>query len=83
MYTYNISRYIYIYIYVEVRDGPRTGYVVPGRDGPGVLPNGESCWDAVAAVTSSLGAAAPQTTPLGGQCLQVNKRPCIIGGQCP
>ena len=31
----------------------RTGYLFPGRDGPGVLPNGESCWDA-AAVTWKL-----------------------------
>ena len=33
---------------IEVRDS-RTGYLVPGRDGPGLLPDWESCWDAVAA----------------------------------
>ena len=35
---------------VEVRDSARTGYLVPGRDGPGALPNGESCWDVAVAV---------------------------------
>ena len=31
---------------------PRTGYLVPARSTPGVLPDGQSCWDAavVAAV---------------------------------
>ena len=24
----------------------RTGYLVPVRDGPGALPDGQSCWDA-------------------------------------
>ena len=41
---------------IEVRDS-RTGYLLPARDGPGALPNGESCWDvatAVAAVTWKL-----------------------------
>ena len=28
---------------VEVKDSDQTGYLVPGRDGPGALPNGESC----------------------------------------
>ena len=28
---------------------PRTGYLVPGRDAPGVQPNGESSWETVAA----------------------------------
>ena len=32
-----------------MRDSARTGYLVPGRDGPGALPNGESCWDVAAA----------------------------------
>ena len=35
-------------IHIEVRDS-RTGYLVPVRDGPGLLPDWESCWDAVAA----------------------------------
>ena len=39
------------HFFVEVRDS-RTGYLVPGRDGPGALPNGESCWDAAAAVVA-------------------------------
>ena len=32
---------------VEVRDS-RTGYLLPARDGPGALPDGQSCWDAAA-----------------------------------
>ena len=32
---------------IEVRDS-RTGYLLPARDGPRALPDGESCWDAVA-----------------------------------
>ena len=36
---------------VEVRDS-RTGYLVPVRDGPGLLPDWESCWDAVAAAVT-------------------------------
>ena len=36
---------------VEVRDS-RTGYLVPVRDTPGALPDGQSCWDnVVVAVT--------------------------------
>ena len=35
---------------VEVRDS-RTGYLVPVRDGPGLLPDWESYWDAVAVAT--------------------------------
>ena len=31
--------------FVEVRDS-RTGYLLPARDGPGPLPDGQSCWDA-------------------------------------
>ena len=31
---------------IEVRDS-WTGYLVPGRDGPELLPDWESCWDAV------------------------------------
>ena len=34
---------------VEVRNS-RTGYLLPARDGPGALPDGQSCWDAAAAV---------------------------------
>ena len=34
----------------EVRDS-WTGYLVPVRDGPGLLPDWESCWDAAVAVT--------------------------------
>ena len=36
-----------IQVNVEVRDS-RTGYLLPARDGPGALPDGQSCWDAVA-----------------------------------
>ena len=35
-----------------MRDSTRTGYLVPGRDGPGALPNGESCWDAAVAAVA-------------------------------
>ena len=49
---------------------PRTGYLVPGRDGPGAWPNGESSWEtvaaaAVAAVTSSGGLPPPDPPPGG------------------
>ena len=37
---------------VEVRDS-RTGYLLPARDGRGALPDGQSCWDAAAAVAVS------------------------------
>ena len=38
---------------IEVRDS-QTGYLLPARDGPGALPDVESCWDAaVAAVAVS------------------------------
>ena len=36
---------------VEVRDS-RTGYLLPARDTPGVLPDGQSCWDAAAVVVA-------------------------------
>ena len=36
---------------IEVRDS-RTGYLVPVRDAPGALPDGQSCWDAVVAVVA-------------------------------
>ena len=39
---------------------PRTGYLVPARDAPGVLPDVESSWDAAVAV-----AAVPPATPAG------------------
>ena len=32
---------------------PRTGYLVPARDAPGVSPDGESSWDAAAAAAVS------------------------------
>ena len=35
-------------LYIEVRDS-RTGYLLPARDGPGALPDVESCWDAAVA----------------------------------
>ena len=38
-------------IYIEVRD-PRTGYLLPARDGPGALPDMDSSWDAAAAAVS-------------------------------
>ena len=34
---------------IEVRDS-QTGYLIPARDGPGALPDGQSCWDVVVAV---------------------------------
>ena len=37
--------------FVEVRDS-RTGYLIPARDGPGALPELESCWDVAAAAVS-------------------------------
>ena len=36
---------------IEVRDS-RSGCLVPGRDGPGLLPDWESCWDAAAAAVT-------------------------------
>ena len=33
---------------VPTEDTERTGYLLPARDGPGALPDGQSCWDAVA-----------------------------------
>ena len=32
--------------FIEARD-IQTGYLVPVRDGPGDLPDGQSCWDVV------------------------------------
>ena len=37
-------------VVIEVRDS-RTGYLLPARDGTGALPDGQSCWDAAAAVS--------------------------------
>ena len=37
---------------MEVRDS-RTGYLLPARDGPGALPDGQSCWDAAVAAAVS------------------------------
>ena len=39
--------------YIEVRDS-QTGYLLPARDGPGALPDGQSCWDAAAAVSCKM-----------------------------
>ena len=38
-------------MYVEVRDSQK-GYLLPVRDGPGALPDGQSCWDVVVAAVS-------------------------------
>ena len=38
---------------IEVRDS-RTGYLVPVGDGPGLLPDWESCWDATLAVAAAV-----------------------------
>ena len=46
---------------------PRTGYLVPARSTPGVLPDGQSCWDVVIAAVVSWfhrGAIAPRTPHL-------------------
>lgn len=40
-----------ISLYIEVRDS-RTGYLVPMRDAPGALPDGQSCRDAIVAAVS-------------------------------
>ena len=34
---------------VEERDS-QTGYLIPARDGPGALPDMDSCWDAAAVI---------------------------------
>ena len=44
---------------IEVRDS-QTGYLIPARDGPGALPNGQSSWDVAAAVAA---AATPRPAP--------------------
>ena len=44
---------------VEVRDS-RTGYLLPARDGPGALPDGQSCWDAVAATAVAVSRKMPK-----------------------
>ena len=36
----------------------RTGYLLPARDGPGALPDGQSCWDAAVAVAVAVAAVA-------------------------
>ena len=46
---------------IEVRDS-RTGYLLPARDGPGALPNGQSSWDAAVAA-----AAAVPPPPVGAR----------------
>ena len=37
---------------IEVRDS-RTGYLIPGRDGTGALPDMDSSWDVAAAVAAA------------------------------
>ena len=32
----------------------QTGYLLPARDGPGALPNGQSSWDVAAAVAAAV-----------------------------
>ena len=48
--------------YIEVKDS-RTGYLVHVRDGPGLLPDWESCWDAAVAVAVAIAAALPPPAP--------------------
>ena len=38
----------------------RTGYLLPARDGPGALPDVESCWDAVVAVAVAVSRKMPK-----------------------
>ena len=45
-----LSILIVLYL-IEVRDS-RAGYLIPVRDGPRLLPDWESCWDAVAAAVA-------------------------------
>ena len=51
---------------------PRTGYLVPAHGTPGVLPDGQSCWDAAVAAAAVAavswfhrGAIAPRTSHPG------------------
>ena len=48
---------------VEVRNSAQTGYLGPGREGPGALPNGESCWDATCRPPADAAAPAPRRRP--------------------
>ena len=41
------------HLLIEVRDS-HTGYLVPVRDGPGLLPDWESCWDAAVAAAAAV-----------------------------
>ena len=45
--------YCTVHVYIEVRDS-RTGYLLPARDGPGALPDGQSCWDAAAVAAAAV-----------------------------
>ena len=57
---------------------PRTGYLVPAHGTPGVLPDGQSCWDAAAA---GAGAAAAPRPPGGSvfQYFQIHGSPeCLV-----
>ena len=47
--------------YIEVRDS-RTGYLLPARDGPGALPDGQSCWDAAVAVAAAVAVSCQNVT---------------------
>ena len=44
---------------IEVRDS-RTGYLLPARDGPGTLPDGQSCWDAAAIAAAAVSRKMPK-----------------------
>ena len=47
---------------IEVRDS-RTGYLVPGRDAQGTLPDVESSWDVAAAAGAAPLPAGPSPAP--------------------
>ena len=48
---YYSSASVIVFIVIEVRDS-RTGYLLPARDGPGALPDGQSSWDAAVALVA-------------------------------
>ena len=50
---------------------PRTGDLVPGRDGLGVPPDGQSSWDAAAVAVATV-AAIPPTAPAA------SRRPPVV-----
>ena len=53
---------------IEVRD-TWTGYLVPGRDGPGALPNGQSSWDAAVVFAAAVSHLEIQVDILAGGLL--------------